>query len=61
MKLYRGNHATLHITYNPIFHERTNHIEIDCNFIREKLLTNEISTKLVNTNDQLAGSIDKVF
>ncbi|RVW31623.1 Retrovirus-related Pol polyprotein from transposon RE1 [Vitis vinifera] len=54
MKLICDNQATLHIASNPIFHEITKHIEVDCHFIREKIASRCVVTSFVNSNDQLA-------
>ncbi|RVX19573.1 Retrovirus-related Pol polyprotein from transposon RE1 [Vitis vinifera] len=52
MKLICDNQAALHIASNPIFHERTKHIEVDCHFIREKIASGCVATSFVNSNDQ---------
>ncbi|RVX15329.1 Retrovirus-related Pol polyprotein from transposon TNT 1-94 [Vitis vinifera] len=59
MKLIYDNQAALHIASNPVFHERTKHIEVDCHFIREKIASGCVATSFVNSNDQLADIFTK--
>ena len=59
MKLICDNQAALHISSNPIFHEKTKDIEVDYQFIREKIASECMTSSFFNSNNQLANIFTK--
>ncbi|GJS75643.1 ribonuclease H-like domain-containing protein [Tanacetum coccineum] len=51
--------ALASVTTNPVFHERTKHLETDLHFVREKILKWAVETVKVDSANQIADILTK--
>ena len=67
MKVFEGkttvfsdSQSAIHLCKNPIFHDRTKHVDVKYHFIREKISQGVVEVKKVHTDDNPADFGTKV-
>ena len=59
--LHCDKNSALQIAKNPVYHERTKHIEIDCHFTRDKVMEGLLQLSYIPTAAQLADVFTKIL
>ncbi|KAH9659734.1 protein kinase domain-containing protein [Citrus sinensis] len=59
MTVYCDNQSALYIAENPVYHERTKHIELDCHFVRERVQSNLLLPLHIPTSMRVADVFTK--
>ena len=57
--IFVDNKSAIQLSKNPVFHDRSKHIEVRFHFIRESIEQGKIAVEYIRTEDQLADILTK--
>jgi hypothetical protein len=57
--IFVDNKSAIALVKNPVFHDRSKHIDTRFHFLRECIVKNEVEVKFVKTHDQVADIFTK--
>jgi len=60
-RLWCDNLGAKYLSANPVFHDRTKHIEIDFHFVREQVAAKLLDIRFITTGGQLADGFTKAI
>jgi hypothetical protein len=59
--IYYDNHSCIKLSENPIFHDRSEHIEIRYHFIRNYVQRGAVGLQYISTDEQIANILTKAL
>ncbi len=59
--IWCDNLSALALAFNPVFHARTKHVEVDYHFIWEKVTNMDVQLQHISTDDQLVDILTKAL
>ncbi|KAM1496473.1 hypothetical protein ACFX13_031508 [Malus domestica] len=57
--LFCDNLSAIALSFNPVQHQRTKHIEVDVHFVRERVASKKLLVQFVSSSEQVADILTK--